>query len=262
VLGLEFPDITLIKSDKNLGFAGANNLGFRRSSGKFVLFLNPDTKLVTPAIDLMLARMQALPDAGVVGCQLLNRDLSVQTSSIMRFPTILGRLLEFERFRLRCPRLWGIGPLFSTSAEPVSVQVISGACMLVGREAFEKVGMFSDDFFMYAEDTDLCYKMKRAGFANYYVGGAKIVHYGGQSSNPDWALKMKVKSELLFCSKNRGPLFASAFRVALICNAIGRLGAVACIWPLTGLIGRREELKATSAKWCSILKVLVEHHSV
>src|SRR5450631_882710 len=84
------PDIHLIASPENLGFAGANNLGFKHATGEYVVFLNPDTKLVGPAINTMVERMKSLPDAGIVGCKLLNTDLSVQLSSIQKFPTILN----------------------------------------------------------------------------------------------------------------------------------------------------------------------------
>lgn len=80
-----FPDVQLIKSVVNLGFAGANNLGFKESKGDYVLFLNPDTQLIGNAIETMLDQAKLLPDAGVVGCKLLNTDLSVQTSCIQRF---------------------------------------------------------------------------------------------------------------------------------------------------------------------------------
>src|SRR5579872_2343389 len=129
-----FPEISLIKSSKNLGFAGANNLGFLHSSGKYILFLNPDTKLINPAIEIMLRQMLTLPDAGIVGCKLLNGDLSVQTSCIMRFPRILNQFVQAEYLRLKFPRLWGIGPLFSDEPAPAPAEAISGACMLVRRK--------------------------------------------------------------------------------------------------------------------------------
>ena len=92
----EFPDIVLIKSNENLGFSGANNVGFRESKGECVLFLNPDTKLVNPAINFMLQGLRSLPGAGIVGCKLLNGDGSVQTSSIMKFPGILNQVFSMR----------------------------------------------------------------------------------------------------------------------------------------------------------------------
>ena len=225
----QFPGIKLIKSKKNLGFAGANNLGFKHSYGNNVLFLNPDTKLRSPAISMMNRQMGSLPNPGIVGCRLLNADLSVQTSSILKFPRIWNAILQVEYLRLRWPERWGIGPLFSTDPKPVEVEAISGACMLVGRDVFEKVGMFSEDYFMYSEDVDLCYKTAHAGFKNYYIGQASIVHYGGKSSVPERQNVMKTTAELLFCQKNYGSAYALMFRIMLALNAMVRLALLAVL---------------------------------
>src|SRR5665213_104675 len=166
----EFRDIVIIKSPENLGFAGANNVGFKKSTGNLILFLNPDTKLLNPAINILLESFKSLPDAGIVGCKLLNADLSVQTSSIMKFPGILTQVLQSDALMRRWPSfpVWNIGPLFSDDVKPAKVEAITGACMMMRREVFERVGMFSEEYFMYAEDVDLCWKVTRAGFSNYY----------------------------------------------------------------------------------------------
>ena len=251
--------VKLIKSPTNLGFAGANNLGFRHSSGKYLLFLNPDTKLVSPAIDTMVQGIQALPDAGVLGCRLLYSDLSLQTSCIQTFPTILNQLLDSDWLCQRWPdsKLWGIGPLFSNSSEPAKVEVISGACMLVRRDVFEQVGLFSEDYFMYAEDLDLCYKVARSGHSNYYLGTATVIHYGGKSSNPGWATQMKWKSIPRFCEKNYGQFYAAMFRIAMASAAIGRLIAISVTGLFGSTFGSRQSRRVAFVKWKLILKTLV-----
>jgi len=251
-----FPEISLIKSSKNLGFAGANNLGFLHSSGKYILFLNPDTKLINPAIEIMLRQMLTLPDAGIVGCKLLNGDLSVQTSCIMRFPRILNQFVQAEYLRLKFPRLWGIGPLFSDEPAPAPAEAISGACMLVRRKVFEGIGMFSEDYFMYAEDLDLCYKAIHAGFRNYYVGEATIIHYAGKSSAPVWQTVMKLKSELRFCAKHYGRLYERIFRIALAANAIVRLPLIAALSLLKTDPQTKMSLASSSEKWMIVIKTL------
>lgn len=258
-LKAQFPDIVLIKSGENLGFAGANNLGFRESKGKCVLFLNPDTKLINPALNTMLRSLQSLPAAGIIGCKLLNRDLSVQTSSIMKFPGILNQVLQSEVLRLRWPSfpLWNIGPLFSSNTEPVKVEVITGACMMMHREVFEKVGMFSEEYFMYAEDVDLCWKVVRAGFPNYYVGEGNIIHYGGVSSPREWQTVMKTRAEQRLCANFRGPVYGALFRAALALNAAARL----CVAALVSLVTKRSRDKQASnptvMKYRAILKTLL-----
>ena len=132
VIRRKYPYIHLIESRENLGFARANNLGFQNSTGEYVLFLNPDTQLKGPAIEVMLAEIRRLPSAGILGCRVLNPDLSVQLSSIQAFPTILNQVLDTEYLQLRWPhwRLWKIAPLFGNGAKPVTVEAISGACLL------------------------------------------------------------------------------------------------------------------------------------
>ena len=259
VLKQEFPDIVLVKSGENLGFAGANNLGFRQSKGACILLLNPDTKLLNPAINSMFLSLQSLPGAGIVGCKLLNADLSVQTSSIMKFPGILNQVLQFEALRLRWPSfpLWDIGPLFSKNAEPVKVEVITGACMMMRRKVFEKVGMYSEEYFMYAEDFDLCWKTTRAGFPNYYVGEGNIIHYGGTSSPREWQTVMKMRADLRLCANFRGRIYAFLFRSALAVNAAVRL-FVAIVLLLVTRVGRGKEAShATVLKYRVILRTLL-----
>jgi N-acetylglucosaminyl-diphospho-decaprenol L-rhamnosyltransferase len=263
VLEQQFTDIALIKSAENLGFAGANNLGFRDSSGDYVLFLNPDTKLNSPAINTMLQRLRSLPDAGIVGCKLLNTDLSIQTSCIQKFPTILNQVLDIDYLRNCWPnsRLWGVGPLFSNKSEPVTVEVVSGACLMIKRNVFEKVNHFSEDYFMYAEDLDLCYKVGRAGYANYYIGDATVLHYGGKSSSPKSATVMKWKSILRFCKKSRGSFYGLIFRLAMILAALVRLFIIAGMSLFGNALASKETRHSVFAKWGAILRTLLRPSS-
>jgi N-acetylglucosaminyl-diphospho-decaprenol L-rhamnosyltransferase len=254
-----FPQITIIKSPENLGFAKANNLGFKRSSGLLVLFLNPDTKLVGPAINLLLDQMRARQDAGIVGARHVSPDLSVQTTSIQKFPRILNQVLDIEYLRLRWPhfRMWDIAALFSTSREPVRVEVIPGACMLLRREVFERVGMFSEDFFIYAEDVDLNVKVARAGFKNYYVPEATIIHYGGRSSTQQtasqWSTVMKYRAMGQFYVKNHGRVYAAMYRVAMGSCALVRVAAFGVLYPVGVLLRKKQRLRSALEKWTVIL---------
>lgn len=259
-LRVEFPDVRIIESEKNLGFAGANNLGFRHSTAEYVLFLNPDTQLVSPSIDLMLSRIQQLPDAGIVGCKLLNTDRSVQSSSIQTYPTILNQAVDSEYLRLRWPEcpLWKIGPLFSDEVSLMRVEVIPGACMLLRRTVFERVGMFSEDYFMYAEDLDLNYKVKAAGFANYYCGDTAIVHHGGRSSGrqkvSQWATLMKHRAMVKLFRKTHGTVYALGYRVAMGAVAILRLTLLTVVAGLGRLVLDPESLNFSIDKWKVVLK--------
>ncbi len=259
VLKEEFPEITLIKSTSNLGFAGANNLGYKSSSGENILFLNPDTKLVNAAVNAMARSLQSLPNAGIIGCRLLNSDLSLQTSCIQTFPTILNQVLDTDYLRGRWPKnpLWGIGPLYSNSAEPAKVEVVSGACLMIKRAAFEAVSLFSEDYFMYAEDLDLCYKVRQAGYTNYYVGEGKVIHHGGKSSEPESATMMKWRSIPRFCDKNRGRLYGSMFRIVMALTAICRVAVIKTASVFGDRFARQTDLRSALAKWRTILNVLL-----
>jgi N-acetylglucosaminyl-diphospho-decaprenol L-rhamnosyltransferase len=255
----EFPKIALIKSARNLGFAGANNLGYKSCSGEKVLFLNPDTKLVSPAINVMLRHLLSLPNAGIMGCKLLNSDLSVQTSCIQTFPTILNQVLDVDFLRRRWPKnpLWGIAPLYSDSTEPAKVEVVSGACLMIKRAAFEQVSLFSEDYFMYAEDLDLCYKVVQAGLTNYYTGEGTIIHYGGKSSEPQSATMMKWRAIPRFCDKNRGRFYGSIFRIVMALTAMGRLAVIKIASVFGNTFAPQTDLNSALAKWRTILNILL-----
>ena len=257
MLARECPGVQFIQSAQNLGFAGANNLAFEYSSGRNILFLNPDMKLVSPAINILIEHLKDLPDAGIVGCRLLNADGSLQTSSILTFPTILNSFLEMEALRLRWPRFWGIEPLFSNDGKPARVEALCGACMLTRREVFEEIGRFSEEYFMYSEEIDLCFKAERVGFKNYFCGDATMIHYGGRSSSASWQTVTKIKAEMQFVSKWRGRWYAFAFRAGLALKALARLIALYLLWPVRTLIGKQGAVEAAVAKWTATLKILM-----
>src|SRR5579884_2431156 len=133
IVEAEFSAAKCLRSEKNLGFARANNWAVEHAAGEFLLFLNPDTKVLGSAIVTMMKELKTAPTASAIGCKLLNSDGSVQTSCIQRFPTISNQLLDIEALRSRFPhwQVWGTEPLFSAPATAVDVEVVSGACLMV-----------------------------------------------------------------------------------------------------------------------------------
>lgn len=259
-IAIEFPDTLIIRSERNLGFAGANNLGFQRSSGRYLLFLNPDTKIIGSAIPTMLKQLRSLPDAGVMGCKVLNSDGSVQTSCVQRFPTITNQLLDIELIRLRWPqwKIWGIRSLFSSTQIPSQVEVISGACLMIKREAFEAAGMFNREYFMYAEDVDLCFQVHRLGWNVYCTNEASIVHYGGGASisrkGNAWVAVMQRQAIQKFCQRTRGGLYAETYRITTGLAAIVRLGTLVLMFPFRRSATEPQSMWSSLAKWVAILK--------
>jgi N-acetylglucosaminyl-diphospho-decaprenol L-rhamnosyltransferase len=255
----EFPNVLFIQLEKNIGFAGANNLAFSRSRGRNTLFLNPDTKIQERALERLVAELESHADAGLIGGHLLNADLTVQTTCITALPGILNQSLNLEFLRRTFPRLkiWGMRPLFDTAKVPVPVEAISGACMLGRREVIESVGAFSMDYLMYAEDMDLCVKIRQAGWQIYYVPGAKIVHYGGRSSSfrkeSNFSNIVLRKSIYLFFQIHRGSLYANCYRLSAVLISILRILVLAAMFPLLALSAQRQALTRALSKWCSIL---------
>ena len=253
------PGVRTFSLKENSGFAYANNFGASHARGETLLFLNPDTELTGPAIDTMMAYLAGLPDAGVLGCRLLNSDGSVQTTSIQSLPTILNQTLDSEALRLRwpgCP-LWRIDPLFRQLSAPVEVDTISGACMLVPKRVFQSVGEFSEEYFMYAEDMDLCYKIAKSGLRNYYCGGATLIHYGGRSSGRQsvnhWATRMKFRAMVMLLRKIRGRLYAFGYRLAMFSMAIARLALIGGALCVNWKNEARTSLWWSWSKWVTVL---------
>lgn len=253
-----YPQVRFIQSDRNIGFAKANNTAFKASSGSHILFLNPDTELVVPAINIMFDHLQKLPKAGAIGCKLLNADGSVQTSCIQSFPTIINQLLSSEFLRAVFPKsaLWGMKSLFDTKNRPAEVEMLSGACIMSKRTLFERVGLFSEDYFMYAEDLDLCYKIRQAGYINYYTPDAVVIHFGGASTEKgprDFSVVMMRESVWRFLRKTRGRAYGLVYRTSMLISAFGRLVLLMIISPLF-LVGKsRVSWYASFRKWRAIL---------
>jgi len=180
----EFPGVHFVQSPDNVGFARANNLGARHATGEYLLLLNPDTLFIEDSLRVMVEQIEILPNAGAIGCRLLNGDRTVQTSCVQTFPTVLNQMLASDYLLRRFPacKLWGVSPLFATPMKPAVVEVVSGACILIARSIFNAVGGFTEDYFMYSEDLDLCFKLRRAGHLVYYVPYSSVVHFGGGST--------------------------------------------------------------------------------
>jgi GT2 family glycosyltransferase len=260
MLADRYPQVSFIQSSVNLGFSGANNLAFLRSHGKSILFLNPDTEIVGEAISTMHRLLWETTDAGAIGCTLLNSDGSLQTSCIQAFPTILNQVLDAEAVRRRFPLrpLWGMRPLFETGGSPMPVEVVSGACLMVKRHVFESVGHFNTDYFMYAEDTDLCFEIHSAGFGVYYTAAATVVHHGGGSSNQRersfFADVVMLESVLRFLTKSRGRLYGSVYRVAMGGAAAFRVMLIVIFMALVSRKASRDTFRRILGKWITIFR--------
>ena len=200
----EFPDVRVVTSEKNVGFGGGMNVGMEHARGRYVFIFNPDIALFSGAIEELVAFMDAHPDVGIVGPQLLNPDRSMQYSCY-RFTSpsvILYRRLPLLRALSHARRAVDHYLMKDWDhTETRDVDYLLGAALLVRREAIEQVGKFDPQFFMYFEDQDWCRRFSDKGWRVVYHPAAKIVHYhrretaeGGfweQVSNPLTRIQLK-----------------------------------------------------------------------
>ncbi len=194
----QFPDVFIIANPDNRGFATANNQAIRASSGRYVFLLNSDTIAQPGSITRLVRFLDTHPAVGVVGPQLLNADGSLQPSWA-RFPNLLTELTG-KKIRWRRP--------YSTSDGTLAYETdwLDGAAMLLRRSVIRQVGMLDESYFMYTEEVDWCYRIKRAGWRICYLPAASIIHFGGQSSKQA-VTRMKAElyfSKLRFFAKHYG----------------------------------------------------------
>lgn len=172
-----YPHINIIENDKNLGYARANNQAIVQCKGHHILLLNNDTIIHANSIKLLIQTLEYHPDIAAVGPQLINGDNSIQPSC-MHFPSYWGNIIGY--LRAQCGGTTKFIP--QTNRTMVEVDSVTGACMLIGRNALTQIGLLDEGFFMYAEETDWCYRAHQFGWRIGYVPAAKVTHFGGQTA--------------------------------------------------------------------------------
>ena len=226
----DFPSVRLLINKKNVGFAKANNQAILLSSGRYVLLLNSDTEIIGDAICQMVSFMDQQKTVGIAGCRLLNEDGSFQRSArsyssfliSITFPSGLHEFLHINLLKKQILRIAEI--IFPSHVQHSKHDNVSfpdwivGACMLIRREAFLKVGLLDENFFMYSEDEDLCYRMKQFGWKIAYIPTVSIFHYGGSSSNQN-RNSMNIefwKSRIFLFMKHYGRKKAKILHIAIL----------------------------------------------
>ena len=259
ILREEFPDVIFIQSAENLGFSRANNAAYLRSTGEYLLFLNPDTEIIGDAIQKMVACLSEYSAAGAVGARLLNTDGTLQESCIQSFPTILNQVLDSNLLRRWFPawNIWGTRPFLVRSSEPARVNAISGACFLTRRKVFEKAGKFNEGYFMYSDDLDLSFKITRAGYAVLYMDSCQVTHHGGKSTakqEDHFSDLMQRESLAQFFRQAHGALYAWTYRAAMAATASLRMATVVCLAPFGGIGLDGKAPGFVSEKWSRIFR--------
>jgi len=213
----KYPHIALISNTKNMGFAYANNQGIRRAKGKYLLFLNPDTIIKPDAVEKMLTFLEQNKGVGAVGPRLLNKDLTIQ-HSVRTFPTFRGALYRHTILRYfglfkNHHETWRMKDFRSDRL--TDVDLLMGAAILAEKDLVLKMGGFDERFFMYYEEADFCYRIKKAGYRIVFFPDASIIHLGGKSARqvPFRKKIMAIRSLLMFFGKHRNKPAVAGFAI-------------------------------------------------
>ena len=182
----EFPQVKLIRNSINGGFSQANNLAIRQcGESKYVLILNPDTIVPKGTLVECVDFMEKDKEIGCLGCKVVKVDGTLDKACKRGFPSpwnSLCYLMKLDKLFPKKKKFGGYNAMFIHEDEESEIDSLVGAFMMLRKEAIEQVGLLDETFFMYGEDIDWCYRIKQAGWKNYYHPKVRIVHYKGESS--------------------------------------------------------------------------------
>lgn len=237
-----FPEVKLIINESRKGYGNNHNLAYEVSQGRYFLVFNEDMIVLNGALDTMFDAIEADDRVGVLGCRLLNPDRTLQVSC-MRYDTLGTQLFNclfldrlFPRSKMRNHLYW-----WDHDSER-DVDCVMGSCLLIPRKVIEETGLFDEQFFVYEEETDLCKRIKEAGWIIRFTPSAEIVHYGGQTSGVMSAYMAIVYTDsvIKFFKKHYGSLQGGLVWAVRLLRALLRLG----VWTFVGIAkGRSSEVK-------------------
>lgn len=179
----QFPQVNLIVNSKNEGFAQANNLALEKAHGRFILLLNPDTLVIDNSFKKALDFLEKNPQVGILGGKILNPDFSLQPS-VRAFPDFLSQTLILLKLHHLFPNFFVFKKYFCQNfnyKEKQEVDQVMGAFFFVRREVLEQIGFFDENFHIWFEEVDFCFRAKKAGWKVVYFPETQIVHFGGRS---------------------------------------------------------------------------------
>jgi len=217
-----YPHATAIRNSTNLGFGAACNQGFKATDAPFILLLNSDARLTAQAFHALCDCLQQNERCGAAGCKLIDA-AGAEIINTRNFLTPLNQAFELTGIEV------GLGSLQRTRPPKLdrnladcSVDWIDGACLMLRRAALDEAGFFDERFFMYSEDEDLCFRLRKRGWLVCFCGAGTAVHHGAASTrlNKIDMLRHFYLSQILFLLKHHGPfsafLFAAVIRIVLV----------------------------------------------
>ena len=223
----KYPQVNLIRNSENLGFAKANNVGIKKSTGRYVCLINSDAIVLEDCLELMCNYMNEKPKIGVLGPKVLNPDGSLQPTC-REFPTFwknICRAVALDKFFPKSKIFGGYYMMNWSHGTVREVDYLSGCFMMVRRSAIDQVGLLDDSFFFYAEDKDWCKRFWRAGWKVVYFPQAKAIHYlyGSSDKNPIKLYIQQTKANLQYYSKHHNRMAKIVFVITVIIHEIIRI---------------------------------------
>lgn len=222
MLAAKFPQVKVIANKENVGFSRANNQAIRVSTGEYVLLLNPDTLVEEDTFEKCIRFMDATPDAGGLGVKMVNGKGEFLPESKRGIPmpaVAFYKLFGFSKLFPNSKRFGTYHLTYLSEDEIHSVEVLSGAFMLMRRSVLDKVGLLDEDYFMYGEDIDLSYRILKGGYKNYYFPETRIIHYKGESTKTGSLNYVHVfyKAMQIFARKHFSQKNAKLFNFLIDC---------------------------------------------
>jgi GT2 family glycosyltransferase len=211
-----FPRVSLVEQ-ANLGLGAAWNRGIEATRTPYVLILNADAWLTEGSLARLVAFAESRRDAAVVAPRLLNPDGTLQRS-VRGFPTVWRLATEYFFLRKLAPRSAALNAFYAGGFDHDSVReadFVMGACMLVRRDAIDEVGLLDEEFFLFSEETDWCYRFHEAGWKVLFYPGSECVHVGG-ASHGGRLYRENLRGHLRFLEKHRGVRVAERARRMLV----------------------------------------------
>lgn len=229
-----FPQVVFIQNEQNLGFSAANNQALRLAKGKYALLLNPDTVVQEDTFTKVIAFMDAHPNAGGLGIRMVDGKGHFLPESKRGLPTPAVAFYKIFGLAKLFPRSQKFGQYHLTYLDKEKtqpVEILSGAFMLMRKEALDKAGLLDETFFMYGEDIDLSYRLTLAGYQNYYFADSSIIHYKGESTKKSSVNYVVVfyKAMAIFAAKHFSQHNARLFNFLIYLAIYLRAGA-AIMW--------------------------------
>jgi GT2 family glycosyltransferase len=244
----DFPAVHLIRNADNRGFAAANNIAIARAAGRHVLLLNPDTEIQPDTLARMVAFMDAHDTVGICGPKIYFPDGRFQSCGY-RFPTPLSEIRQSKNIGTLLRALVGPERPLEVKDVPYEADWVDGACFMIRRAAVAQVGTLDEGYFLYAEELDWCFRVRKAGWSIFAVPDVSMIHYQGQSSAQmsDFSLAHLVETRLRYYQKNHGLGVAGLTSLVYLAGSLRQWNR-----------NRRKEsvkMRATLRWWRSVLVV-------